>query len=150
VPDVLQVVYEYPDRGLTLTYNATLANAWRRGPLYLGTDATMDLSNGVNVYRDGDPGRPIFTGTTPGRSVSESFVRGTNAAGQPVDITYLHLHNWLEGIRSARPAVCNEDVGLREAVTVTMGVEAYRSGCRVRWESARRAIVPDLARDLKA
>ena len=37
VPDVLQVVYEYPERDLTLVYNATQASSFPRGPLYMGS-----------------------------------------------------------------------------------------------------------------
>lgn len=64
VPDVLQVVMEYPDfkmgttqepgkeQGMTFMYSATLGNQWDRGTLLMGHDATMELSNQVVIHAD--------------------------------------------------------------------------------------------------
>jgi len=161
VPDVLQVAYEYPERNLTLVYNATLASSFARGPLYMGSDATMDLGRGVEVYADRESernrekiqggqiqlDRPIVSELVAGtvRGGNDSFVRSVSASGQTADVTYLHLKNWIEAIRHHRPAACNEDVGLREALTTHMGVLAYQWGCRVRWDPKRQKIVPDAA-----
>ena len=77
--------------------------------------------------------------------ISRADVRSVSASGQTADVTYLHLKNWIEAIRNHRPAACNEDVGLREALTTHMGVLAYQWGCRVRWDPKRQKIVPDAA-----
>ncbi|GAB4417435.1 MAG: hypothetical protein OHK0039_27780 [Bacteroidia bacterium] len=64
VPDVLQVVMEYPDyttgtsqeagkeKGLTFMYSATLGNQYNRPTLLMGHDATMELGNTLFVYPD--------------------------------------------------------------------------------------------------
>lgn len=64
VPDVLQVVMEYPDytsgtsqesgkeKGMTFVYSATLGNQYNRQTLLMGHDATMELGNTLMVYTD--------------------------------------------------------------------------------------------------
>jgi len=65
VPDVYQVVMEYPDffmggsqeagkeKGMTFMYSATLGNQYHgRGTLLMGHDGTMELGNNLTVYPD--------------------------------------------------------------------------------------------------
>jgi predicted dehydrogenase len=64
VPDVFQVVMEYPDflmgtsqdagkeKGMTFMYSATLGNQFNRPTLLMGHDATMELGNSLTVYAD--------------------------------------------------------------------------------------------------
>jgi predicted dehydrogenase len=64
VPDVFQVVMEYPDffigssqekgkeKGMTFMYSATLGNQYDRGTILMGHDATMELGNSMTVYAD--------------------------------------------------------------------------------------------------
>jgi predicted dehydrogenase len=49
VPDVFQAVFEYPERDLTLVYSATLANGNRRGKVFMGHDATMEVGSGLTI-----------------------------------------------------------------------------------------------------
>lgn len=86
VPDVFQVVMEYPDfstgtsqeegkvKGMTFLYSATLGNQYSRDTLLMGHDATMELGNALTVYADPrstryeqmikdnivDPGTPLY------------------------------------------------------------------------------------------
>jgi predicted dehydrogenase len=64
VPDVFQVVMEYPDffmgssqqpgkeRGMTFMYSATLGNQFDRGTILMGHDGTMELGNSMTIYAD--------------------------------------------------------------------------------------------------
>ncbi|RMG27251.1 MAG: gfo/Idh/MocA family oxidoreductase [Bacteroidetes bacterium] len=65
VPDVYQVVMEYPEyfkgssqepgkeKGMTFMYSATLGNQYPgRGTLLMGHDGTMELGNSLTVYPD--------------------------------------------------------------------------------------------------
>jgi predicted dehydrogenase len=64
VPDVFQVVMEYPEfvmsssqdkgkvKGMTFMYSATLGNQYNRGTILMGHDATMDLGNSMTIYAD--------------------------------------------------------------------------------------------------
>lgn len=64
VPDVLQVVMEYPEftsgfsqekgkeKGMTFIYSATLGNQYNRGSLLMGHDGTMELGNTLTIHAD--------------------------------------------------------------------------------------------------
>ncbi len=64
VPDVFQVLMEYPDfvmgtsqeagkeKGMTFMYSSTLGNQYGRETLLMGHDATMELGAGLTVYAD--------------------------------------------------------------------------------------------------
>ncbi|MEZ4852516.1 MAG: Gfo/Idh/MocA family oxidoreductase, partial [Bacteroidia bacterium] len=87
VPDVLQVIMEYPDfvmgtsqesgkeKGMSFVYSATLGNQYGgRETLLMGHDGTMELGNALTVYADPrstryqemiknktvDPGTPLY------------------------------------------------------------------------------------------
>ncbi|MFC2075710.1 Gfo/Idh/MocA family protein [candidate division KSB1 bacterium] len=170
VPDVFQVVYEWPDRDLTVVYNATLANSWGRGQIYLGSEATMDLSNGVDVFADRRSGRyadlinsgrvtpdepmiayrnvagkgiEAITAATAQWTVSKGLLY-TYRGGMLVSTTYLHIKNWIDHIRDNNPeTMCDIDDGFQEAITAHMATMSYKTGSRVRWNAERGRIEYD-------
>jgi hypothetical protein len=95
------------------------------------------------------PDRPLIS-TGGAAAPTESFLSSTTASGESVDVTYLHLKNWVQSMRSNQPAACNEDVGWREAITTHMAVLSYKWGCRVRWDSQKQKVLPDVAGSVKA
>lgn len=168
VPDVFQAVFEYPDRDLTLVYNATLANAWRREKLFMGTDGTMDLTSGVMVYADRNSerykpmiqkgeievdkpiisymqgeGRKLEAVTSPTQrwTIEKGLLMSFRRGGGTVNTAYLHVRNWLDAIRNGTRPSCHEDVAFREAITAHMATLSLKEGRRVRWDSERREIV---------
>ena len=52
VPDVLQTTFEWPDRNLTMLYSATLASSRDRGKVFMGHDASMEVSNILSITAD--------------------------------------------------------------------------------------------------
>lgn len=171
VPDLYQVVYEYPARGLTLVYNATLSNSWKRGKLFLGSEAAMDLTEGIQVFADSsskrfqdaletgqiEVDRPIvsylpggdwqleaITSATRRWTLAKGLLYTLTPTGEIVNTTYLHLRDWFEAIREGRPTSCNEEIAFREAITAHMGTLALKWGCRVRWDAKKQRIRPDL------
>lgn len=64
VPDVFQVMMEYPDfstgssrpkgieKGMTFMYSATLGNQFNRSTILMGHDGTMELGNTLTIYAD--------------------------------------------------------------------------------------------------
>jgi predicted dehydrogenase/uncharacterized membrane protein YphA (DoxX/SURF4 family) len=166
VPDVFQVVFEYPERDLTLVYSATLANGRNRGMVFMGHDASMQVGTGVTVLADPsstrykeklekkviDPSLPLFT-YRPGykgldavtSATEEYFVsRGllwTYRGGQRVSAYHLHIKEWLDVIRNGGTTSCNIDRGFEEAITCHMATASYLTGRRVTWDPARQRIV---------
>ncbi|MBW6460832.1 MAG: gfo/Idh/MocA family oxidoreductase, partial [Bacteroidales bacterium] len=166
VPDVLQTVFEYPEKDLTLLYSATLASNRRRGRMIMGHDATMELGSSMTVYADPgstryrekleneliDPALPILT-YTPGlkqvdaiTSPTEQYFAGrglmyTYRGGKRVDTTYLHLREWLDCIRNGGQPSCNIDQAFDEAMTAHMGTLAYKENRRVFWNAEEERII---------
>ncbi|NOX47311.1 MAG: Gfo/Idh/MocA family oxidoreductase [Chlorobi bacterium] len=166
VPDVLQMTFEYPDKGLSLLYSASLASNKRRGRIIMGHDGYMELGSDMKIYADRgsskykkkieagviDPTRPIFS-FTPGlkqvdaiTSATEQYFAGrgllyTYRGGKRVDTSHLHIKDWLDGIRSGSEPACNIDRGFEEAMTAHMGTVSYHEKRKVFWDVDKQKIV---------
>jgi predicted dehydrogenase len=166
VPDVFQAVYEYPDRGLTFVYSATLANGMDRGLHFMGHDAAMRVSGTLSVTADGestryqrklqqgiiDPSRPMFTyqpgfkGIDAVTSATMQYFasRGllfTYRGGRRLSSYHLLIKEWLDVIRDGGRTSCNVDRGLEEAITCHMATRSLQEGRKVEWDPVRRRIV---------
>jgi predicted dehydrogenase len=166
VPDVFQVVYEYPDRDMTLVYSSTLANGADRGLQFMGHDATMRVSGTLSVsaerdstrYADKiesniiDPSRPMFTyrpgfrGIDAVTSATEQYFasRGllyTYRGGRRVSAYHLMIKDWLDCIRHGGTPSCNIERGFEEAITCHMATRSLLEGRRVTWDPVARRIV---------
>lgn len=166
VPDVLQTVYEYPDRDLSMIYSATLASNRKRGRVIMGHDASMELGSNLVITADSrstrykekiqdgiiDPGLPLFV-YSPGMknvdaitSPTEQYFAGrgllyTHRGGKWVDPTHLHIKEWLNCIRNGGTTSCNIDQGFEEAMAAHMGTIAYKENRRVFWDAENEKII---------
>jgi len=166
VPDVFQAVFEYPERDLTLVYSATLANGNRRGKVFMGHDATMEVGSGLTIRAEQESTRyekkieegvidtslPMFT-YQPGfkgidavtSATEEYFVsRGllyTYRGGKRVSAYHLHIKEWLDVIRRGGQTSCNIERGFEEAITCHMATRSYQLGRKVEWDPVARRIV---------
>ncbi len=167
VPDVYQVVYEWKDRDMTVVYNATLSNNWHRGQIYLGDEATMDLTGGVDVYADPrshkyrkwldngkvKPDEPMIsfrnvagkgieaiTAATAQWTVAKGLLY-TYRGGRLINTTYLHIKDWIDHIRDNNPkTMCDIDDGFQEAITAHMATYSYLNGTRVNWNEEAQEV----------
>jgi predicted dehydrogenase len=166
VPDVLQTVFEFPDKDLSMLYSASLASSKKRGKVIMGHDANMELGQTLTIMADRnstryadkikdkviDLSRPIYS-YIPGRknvdavsSATEQYFAGrgllyTYRNGRRVDTTHLHIKEWLEAIRTGGKTSCNIDRGFEEAITAHMGTIAYREGRRTEWDADNEKII---------
>jgi len=166
VPDVLQQVFEYPNRNLTLIYSASLASNKMRGKVIMGHDAYLEVDNDLKLFADQgstkyrekiekgiiDPSMPIYS-FTPGAkhvdaitSPTEQYFAGrgllfTYRGGKRVDTSHLHIKDWLDCIRAGGIPMCNIDVGFEEAMTAHMGTIAYLENRKVYWDQEKKEIV---------
>jgi predicted dehydrogenase len=169
IPDVLHTAFEYPDKGLTLTYSANLTSSRPRGRTIYGQDASMTVGGHLTVTPDGsskrfaglierglvDPSKPmleILKGASPRDAVDAvttatsqySASRGltsTNIDGREWDVTHLHLKEWLDCIRNGGVTSANIDKAFDEGVVIAMADISYRERCRTRWDPENRRIV---------
>ncbi|MDR1500049.1 MAG: Gfo/Idh/MocA family oxidoreductase [Tannerellaceae bacterium] len=166
VPDVLQTSFEFPERDLTMLYSATLASQRSRGKVFMGHDASMELSSSLTVKVDPrstryaeqidkgiiKPDTPLIT-YIPGQenvdavsSATELYFaqRGLLYAyvnGKRYDTTYLHIREWVECIRNGGVPSCNIDAAFEEAITAHMGTRAYLEGRTMYWDKDKEEIV---------
>ena len=166
VPDVFQAVFEYPNRDLTLVYSATLANGRDRGRVFMGHDATMEVMQNLTVnaewestrYKDKidkkiiDPDLPLVAfsqgakGIDTVTSATEKYFAGrglmyTYKGGRIMDVTHLHIADWLDCIRNGGQPRCNIDQGFEEAITCHMATRSFQEGRRMEWDPVVRKIV---------
>lgn len=166
IPDVLQAVFEYPEKELTLMYSACLASSRQRGRVFMGHDASMELGGSLTITADNDSTRykqkiqeGIIDANTPMLQVSpgsgeidavssatEKYYasRGLTSTvinGKEVDTTHLHLKEWINCIRNGGETSANIEMAYQEGITVLMAQKAYIEKRRVEWDSVQRKIV---------
>jgi predicted dehydrogenase len=165
MPDSLHCVFEYPRQELTLMYSGNLASSRSRGRVFMGHDASMELGNNIVIhadrdstrYREGiksgliDTGSPMLT-YNPGAgqidavtSASEKYYasRGlttTTINGRSVDVTHLHLREWLNCIRNGGTPSANIDMAFEEGIACIMAHLSYVEKRRVEWDETNRKI----------
>ncbi len=167
MPDVLHCVFEYPEKELTLTYSGNLASSRSRGRVFNGHDANMDLGGSLSITADWNSTRyaaqikngiidtdgPMIS-ITPGSggdvdaitSATEKYYasRGlttTNIGGRMVDVTHLHIKEWLDCIRNGGQTSANIEMAFQEGVTCVMAHKAYLEKRRTVWDPVNRKIV---------
>ncbi len=154
MPDVLNAVFSYPKRKLTLTYDSTLVNGIYRQPRIMGSEAMMDVDSAILLYRDSqsqrykniatDPSDPMYyyepeaDVDAVSSATSKAYLKGgwgsTFIDGKIVDTTFLHLKEWIDAIRGHGKTSCDIDTGFEESVTFNLANVAYRSKRPVIWD----------------
>jgi len=168
VPDVFNVMMEYPKRDLTLMYTATLGSSRERKRLLMGDDAVMELGGSdIVMFAEPNskryaklieekkiiPNQPFINWQPGGNSQIDAMSsptqkyfasRGlmyTMQNGKLVDTTYLHIKEWVNCIRDNTLTSCNIDQGFQEAVTAHMSVMAYKENRIVMWDADKEAVI---------
>ncbi len=166
IPDVLHCVFEYPDKLMTLIYSADLANSRNRGRVFMGHDASMELGDSMKIIADRDSTKykeQIRSGMieTNGPMISISPNSGsidavstpteqyyasrglttTNINGTNIDVTHLHIREWIDVIRNGGTTAANIDRGWEEGVTCQMANISYREKRRTEWDPVNKKII---------
>ncbi len=161
MPDVMNAVFNYPERKLTLTYNCSLKNEIYRSSRILGSEATMDVDKAILLYKDSQSERyrefkfksdEPFYYYAPGKDIdattsatAKQYIRGgygpTYIDGKAIDTTYLHLKEWIDSIRGQNQPSCNIDLGFEEAVTFNLANLAFKHQKTVRWDKENNKAV---------
>lgn len=166
MPDSLHCVFEYPHKDLTLMYSGNLASSRSRGRVFMGHDASMELGRNIQItvdrnstqYADGIKSGLIETGSpmlsfnpNAGQidavtSASDKYYadRGlTNTVinGRQVDVTHLHLREWLNCIRENKTPSANIEVAYEEGIACLMAHRSYLEKRQVFWDEENRKII---------
>jgi len=166
-PDVIQSVFEYPDRDLTLMYSASLGSSNYRGRVFMGTDAKMELGSDIKITPDGNSSKykkileeglansdyPMYSfpqedGVDGVSSATAQYYarRGlvdTKIDGKVVDVTHLHLKEWIDAIRNNGDGklTANIDKAFEEGIAVQMAHISYVEKRRVEWDPINRKVI---------
>jgi predicted dehydrogenase len=151
VPDVLNVVYDYPEKGLSITWNCTFANS----AYGLNTGTHIYGKNASLKYNYSDKIMEVFL--EPYHETDAEHIRAIRSAGresendcsEPLytfvrgDELYVtsHFQNFIDCVRTRQRPRCNEDDAFEEAVTAIMSVISYKEQRLVRWDPIAREIV---------
>ncbi|MCU0388199.1 MAG: Gfo/Idh/MocA family oxidoreductase [Chitinophagaceae bacterium] len=166
IPDVLHAVFEYPEKELTLMYSASLASSRSRGRVIMGHDASMELGGTITITADNNSTRykqkiqdgtietdaPMLTVSSGSGSIdavtsaTEKYYasRGLTSTfinGRRIDITHLHLKEWIDCIRHGGTPSVDIEKSFEEGVTVLMAHKSYLEKRRVEWDPVLRKIV---------
>lgn len=168
MPDVLHTTFEYPHKGLTLTYSANLTSSRARGRTIYGQDAAMTVGGALEVVPDGssklfedllakgliDPGSPMLemlqgsqtatvvdaVSSATSQYYATRGLTSTSIGGESWDVTHLHLKEWLDCIRNGGTPSSNIEKAFDEGVVIAMADISYRENCRTRWDPDKRRI----------
>jgi predicted dehydrogenase len=166
IPDSFHAVFEYPDKELTMMYSATLYNSRPRGRIIMGHDASMELGGTVTITADSNSTRyrkkiqegiietknPMLTISAGSGSIdavtsaTEKYYasRGLTSTvinGRRVDITHLHLKEWIDCIRNGGETSANIERAFEEGVTVLMAHRSYLEKRQVQWDPDLKKII---------
>lgn len=166
MPDLIQSVFEYPERELTLMYSGCLANSRQRGRVFMGHDASMELGGTLTITADNDSTKykkqleaglidansPMIN-VSPGSGEIDAITTATEKyyaargltstviGGKEVDVTYLHIKEWIDCIRNGEETSDNIERAFEEGITVLMAHKSYVEKRRVEWDPVLRKIV---------
>jgi predicted dehydrogenase len=167
-PDCFVTAFEYP--GFVATYTHSLLNDYRiarrdTGMMFHGTSGTLivDRSSYEVVpqvkrpwYGGGDMIQELFADwNTPLHQRRQSAYAQAfepQAQCEPIqvtginldpDIQIVHVHNFLDCVRSRRRTNAPWEIGHRSVTACHLGVIAQRTGRKIHWHAANEKIVGD-------
>ncbi len=165
VPDVLQTTFEFADKDMTMLYSATQASSRNRGKVIMGRDASLEISNILEMKADANseqykeqikagtitPGE-VFYSYIPGKEDVDAVTSATELYfakrgllytyhnGKRYDTTHLHIREWLSAIRYDTPTSCNVDQAFEEGISSLMGTFSYLEGRTIYWDKDKELI----------
>jgi predicted dehydrogenase len=138
VPDMWNVVMDYPKKEMAVTFGCTFHNRHvGEKEQFLGRDLTMEVSPGF-----------LRTWEAEWKPEFRQKYRGGAAAVKPVyefqrrelEVSS-HWADFLDCVRTRQKPRCDVDRAFEEAAVIAMSVEAYKRERRVKWDPVREAIV---------
>ncbi|MCF6358946.1 MAG: gfo/Idh/MocA family oxidoreductase, partial [Draconibacterium sp.] len=143
-----------------------LANSNNRGRVFMGHDATMELGGSISITPDGSstrykkqlaegiisPSEPMITmNPNSGKvdavtSATEKYyssrgLTNTFVNGKKVDVTHLHVKEWIDCIRSGELPTANIERAYEEGAAILMAQKSYLEKRQVKWDPVNKKIV---------
>lgn len=161
MPDVFNAVFNYPERGLTISYDASLKNDIYQQIRFHGSEATMDIDRSIFIHKGQNTqrykhietarGEPLYYYDPKGKvdavssATSMVYLKSgygpTFIDGEMIDTSFLHLKEWIDAIRGGDAPSCNIDRGFEEAVTFNLANLAYVHKKPVTWDKVNEKAI---------
>jgi len=169
MPDTFQSVLEFTDRKFTMLYSASLASSRSRGRVFMGSDASMTVGNTLEVLANKDSIQyknkidngliskdvPFYSYPDTSKNkidvdavssateqyYSERGLVGTKVGGKSMDITHLHMKEWIDVIRHGGKTGCDIEKAFEDTAAVMMVHKSYVENRKVEWDPEKRRIV---------
>ena len=156
VPDNWNMIFDYPHKDLAVTFSCTQMNKHTGGDLiqFLGRERTLEAHAGLCRTYDGE-WKPQVA-----KRIGEFKKAGAAKGMRPPDVIPppdysftapgtpaprgqfpAHMENFIACVRSRGTPICGVDRAFEEAATLSMSVESFKQGRRVRWDKAKEEIV---------
>ncbi len=169
IPDLLHSVFEYPEKDLTMIYSACLASSRNRGRVIMGNDASMELGGSLHITPDNNssryrkqldeglisPSQPMLSinpnsgkidavSSATAQYYAQRGLTTTRIGDLNIDVTHLHIKEWIDCIRDGGIPATNIDRAFEEGVTMLMAQKSYLEGRKVNWDPVNRKIVEEV------
>ncbi len=169
MPDTFQSALEFTDRKFTMLYSASLASSRSRGRVFMGSDASMTVGNSLEILANKDSQQyknkidsgliskdvPFYTypdtknnkinvdaiSSATEQYYTERGLVGTNVGGKSMDITHLHMKEWIDVIRHGGTTGCDIEKAFEDTAAVIMVHKSYVENRKVEWDPEKRIIV---------
>jgi len=164
--DELHAVFEYPERGLSLTYSGNLACSRNRGRFIMGNDSYMELGASLKITADNESlrfkkqkeegiipesgpmiyikpgiGKVDAVTSATAQYYADRGLDKTFMNGREVDVVHLHIREWLNCIRYGGVPSANIERAFEEGIACLMAHRSYVEKRRVEWDPVNLCIV---------
>lgn len=138
VPDTQTVAMHQSEKLLFTWVSAFGNNHYNIGESVLGNQGTV-IRDGDHVHFVPEGGRRAHT------PAAASEATPPPAAGPDIvgggDITFKHMQNFIDCVRSRKQPNCPLEIGFRSAIACRMALTSLREGRKVSWDPGREEIV---------
>jgi len=131
IPDVFMMSVEYPKSEFTVNLTSVLTNDTQRPTRVYGQLASIDFDPDAKLTGNGEY-KPDFQAANNGQN--EVTLPATGERGG--DYSDMH-RSFLSAIRNGGDPCCNVELATATMVAIKLGVESYRQGKMMQWDSEK-------------
>jgi predicted dehydrogenase len=145
VPDTCNALFNYPARGLTISFIGSSNNAYfNQEAHYRGTNGTMELGvNWLRLYAEGK--NALFAKHVPANRAAEfADLRSTPVLDHTPNYnwsTIPHLDDFFENVKSRGRCKAPVEECFKATVALAMAIHSYKSGAAVRWDGEHEKMI---------
>ena len=144
-PDTLTAIFDYgplndPAKGFQVIFHSRMNNsAGGSGDVYHSINGVFNASTG-KVSPEGGLTERYAKGRKPTSLVEKSLFEEAKPGVKVENSVQAHMRNWMECIRSRKPAIADVQAGYQHSVALCMTIAALHSGRRATFDEAKQEV----------